>query len=147
MSFIRKDYEFLRDIGIGPRNPGCYVNGSWKAHGPIVSTLNPANNQVPSSSWTIFGMDVSWIELLIELHFRSLCRLRWSCCCMMSLVSLSDRWNLTTLEFRPLVDGWPLCCLVGSLRYRVFGGSEMNEKALWKWNCLEWQNRIRGCRL
>ncbi|KAI4386926.1 hypothetical protein MLD38_004801 [Melastoma candidum] len=46
MSFSRKDYEFLRDIGISPRNPGCFVNGSWKAHGPLVSTLNPANNQV-----------------------------------------------------------------------------------------------------
>ncbi|KAI4381828.1 hypothetical protein MLD38_007865 [Melastoma candidum] len=46
MSFARKDYEFLRDIGISPRNSGCYVNGSWKAHGPLVSTLNPANNQV-----------------------------------------------------------------------------------------------------
>lgn len=41
-----KEYEFLTEIGLGPRNLGGYVNGSWKARGPVVSTVNPANNQV-----------------------------------------------------------------------------------------------------
>ncbi|CAI9114434.1 OLC1v1015159C3 [Oldenlandia corymbosa var. corymbosa] len=45
MSFEKKEYEFLTEIGIGPRNDGCYINGCWKASGPIVPTVNPANNQ------------------------------------------------------------------------------------------------------
>ncbi|XP_010064024.2 aldehyde dehydrogenase family 7 member B4 [Eucalyptus grandis] len=46
MSFAKKGYEFLREIGIGPRNLGCYVNGVWKGRGPVVGTANPASNQV-----------------------------------------------------------------------------------------------------
>ncbi|XP_031399903.1 aldehyde dehydrogenase family 7 member B4 isoform X1 [Punica granatum] len=46
MSFAKKEYEFLTEIGIGPRNLGGYVSGAWKASGPVVSTVNPANNQV-----------------------------------------------------------------------------------------------------
>ncbi|KAK6911847.1 Aldehyde dehydrogenase domain [Dillenia turbinata] len=46
MSFVKKDYEFLKEIGVGPNNLGSYVNGSWKGSGPVVSSLNPANNQV-----------------------------------------------------------------------------------------------------
>lgn len=45
MSFAKKEYEFLKEIEISPRNIGCYVTGKWKAHGPLISTLNPANNQ------------------------------------------------------------------------------------------------------
>lgn len=46
MALAKKEYEFLAEIGLGPLNLGGYVNGSWKAHGPVVSTVNPANNQV-----------------------------------------------------------------------------------------------------
>lgn len=46
MGFGKKEYAFLEEIGLGPRNPGCYVNGSWKGSGPLVSSVNPANNQV-----------------------------------------------------------------------------------------------------
>ncbi|KAM7480626.1 hypothetical protein LguiA_028839 [Lonicera macranthoides] len=45
MGFGKKEYGFLEEIGLGPRNPGCYVNGSWKGSGPLVSSVNPANNQ------------------------------------------------------------------------------------------------------
>ncbi|XP_052183201.1 aldehyde dehydrogenase family 7 member B4 [Diospyros lotus] len=45
MSFAKKEYEFLKEIGIEPRNLGCYVNGSWKGSGPTISSVNPANNQ------------------------------------------------------------------------------------------------------
>ncbi|CAK9179864.1 unnamed protein product [Ilex paraguariensis] len=45
MSFSKKEYEFLKEIGIGPRNLGCYVNGAWKGSGPVVSSVNPAYNQ------------------------------------------------------------------------------------------------------
>lgn len=45
MSFEKKEYEFLKEIGIHPRNLGCYANGAWKGNGPLVSSLNPANNQ------------------------------------------------------------------------------------------------------
>nr|GLL23255.1 aldehyde dehydrogenase family 7 member B4-like isoform X1 [Ipomoea trifida] len=45
MSFAKREYEFLREVGIGPKNLGCYVNGVWKASGPTVYTVNPANNQ------------------------------------------------------------------------------------------------------
>ncbi|XP_043719410.1 aldehyde dehydrogenase family 7 member A1 [Telopea speciosissima] len=45
MGFARKEYEFLRELGLGPRNPGSYVNGKWKGSGPVVSSVNPANNQ------------------------------------------------------------------------------------------------------
>ncbi|THG05832.1 hypothetical protein TEA_009009 [Camellia sinensis var. sinensis] len=46
MSFSKKEYEFLKEIGVGPNNLGCYVNGAWKASGPVVTSINPANNQV-----------------------------------------------------------------------------------------------------
>lgn len=46
MSFGKKEYEFLSEIGIGPRNYGCYINGAWRGSGPVVSSVNPANNQV-----------------------------------------------------------------------------------------------------
>ncbi|KAI7985146.1 Aldehyde dehydrogenase family 7 member B4 [Camellia lanceoleosa] len=45
MSFSKKEYEFLKEIGVGPNNLGCYVNGAWKASGPVVTSINPANNQ------------------------------------------------------------------------------------------------------
>ncbi|XP_010656114.1 aldehyde dehydrogenase family 7 member A1 isoform X2 [Vitis vinifera] len=45
MSFERKEYQFLAEIGVGPANPGCYINGEWKARGPLVSSVNPSNNQ------------------------------------------------------------------------------------------------------
>ncbi|OVA08333.1 Aldehyde dehydrogenase domain [Macleaya cordata] len=45
MGFARKEYEFLKELGLGPRNPGCYVNGAWTGNGPVVTTVNPANNQ------------------------------------------------------------------------------------------------------
>ncbi|KAL8138612.1 hypothetical protein V2J09_004613 [Rumex salicifolius] len=46
MSFAKKEYEFLKELDISAHNLGCYVNGKWKASGPVVSTSNPANNQV-----------------------------------------------------------------------------------------------------
>uniref|UniRef100_A0A2K2BYX9 aldehyde dehydrogenase (NAD(+)) n=1 Tax=Populus trichocarpa TaxID=3694 RepID=A0A2K2BYX9_POPTR len=45
MSFARKEYEFLSEIGLSSRNLGCYVDGTWKANGPVVTSVNPANNQ------------------------------------------------------------------------------------------------------
>lgn len=45
MTFGNKEYEFLSEIGLSSRNLGCYVDGSWKATGPVVSTVNPVNNQ------------------------------------------------------------------------------------------------------
>ncbi|KAH0453832.1 hypothetical protein IEQ34_018156 [Dendrobium chrysotoxum] len=45
MGFLRKEYQFLSEIGLGPRNPGCYLNGSWRGSGPLVASLNPANNE------------------------------------------------------------------------------------------------------
>ncbi|XP_042398165.1 aldehyde dehydrogenase family 7 member A1-like [Zingiber officinale] len=44
--FARKEYEFLSELGLGPRNPGCFVNGAWSGSGPVVASLNPTNNQV-----------------------------------------------------------------------------------------------------
>lgn len=49
MSFEKKEYQFLVDIGVGPTNCGCYINGQWKARGSVVSSLNPSNNQVSRS--------------------------------------------------------------------------------------------------
>ncbi|KAJ7011523.1 aldehyde dehydrogenase family 7 member B4-like [Populus alba x Populus x berolinensis] len=46
MNFARKEYEFLSEIGLSSRNLGCYVDGTWKANGPVVTSLNPANNQL-----------------------------------------------------------------------------------------------------
>lgn len=46
MGFARKEHEFLSEIGLSEFNLGCYVNGTWKARGPVVTSLNPANNQV-----------------------------------------------------------------------------------------------------
>ena len=46
MGFTKKEYEFLAEIGVGPENLGGYVNGKWKASGPVISTVNPSNNQV-----------------------------------------------------------------------------------------------------
>ncbi|KAG0483003.1 hypothetical protein HPP92_011087 [Vanilla planifolia] len=44
--FLRKEYQFLSEIGLGPRNPGCYINGVWRGGGPVVASVNPANNEV-----------------------------------------------------------------------------------------------------
>lgn len=45
MTLAKKEYEFLKEIDIKPRNEGCYVNGKWKANGPVTSTVNPVDNQ------------------------------------------------------------------------------------------------------
>lgn len=45
MGFQKKEHEFLKEIGLGSENLGGYVNGEWKASGPIISTVNPSNNQ------------------------------------------------------------------------------------------------------
>ncbi|KAK9282011.1 hypothetical protein L1049_004922 [Liquidambar formosana] len=45
MSFAKKEYEFLSEIGLSSRNPGCYVSGTWKGSGPVISSFNPAENQ------------------------------------------------------------------------------------------------------
>ncbi|KAL6274376.1 hypothetical protein ACE6H2_025068 [Prunus campanulata] len=45
MGFAKKEYEFLSEIGLGPENPGGFINGKWKASGPVISTVNPSNNQ------------------------------------------------------------------------------------------------------
>nr|CAN71381.1 hypothetical protein VITISV_001496 [Vitis vinifera] len=55
MSFERKEYQFLAEIGVGPANPGCYINGEWKARGPLVSSVNPSNNQVSRFESDRFG--------------------------------------------------------------------------------------------
>jgi aldehyde dehydrogenase family 7 protein A1 len=52
MGFARKEYEFLSEIGLSSRNLGCYVDGTWKANGPVVTSVNPANNQVVTDSFT-----------------------------------------------------------------------------------------------
>ena len=46
MSFYTKEHEFLGEIGLGPTNVGCFMNGMWKASGSEVSSLNPSNKQV-----------------------------------------------------------------------------------------------------
>ncbi|KAK9102428.1 hypothetical protein Sjap_019682 [Stephania japonica] len=45
MGFAR-EHEFLKELGLGPRNPGCFVAGNWRGSGPTVSSVNPANNKV-----------------------------------------------------------------------------------------------------
>lgn len=45
MAFGKRDYEFLKEIGIGPMNFGCYVNGVWQGNGPVVASVNPSDNQ------------------------------------------------------------------------------------------------------
>ncbi|PRQ47033.1 Aldehyde dehydrogenase family 7 member A1 [Rosa chinensis] len=46
MSFgTEKDYEFLEKIGLATENPGGFINGKWKATGPVISTFNPADDQ------------------------------------------------------------------------------------------------------
>jgi hypothetical protein len=44
MGFVKKEYEFLVEIGLGLENLGGYVNGAWKATGLVVSSVNPSNN-------------------------------------------------------------------------------------------------------
>nr|GMD30739.1 probable galactinol--sucrose galactosyltransferase 1 [Ipomoea batatas] len=46
MSFAKREHEFLKEIRIGPGNLGRYAKGAWKASGPTVSTLIPANNEL-----------------------------------------------------------------------------------------------------
>lgn len=57
-AFTKKEYQFLSELGLGPRNPGCYVNGFWKGSGPMVASHNPANNQAcsRSPSFSVSGM-------------------------------------------------------------------------------------------
>ncbi|XP_068663687.1 aldehyde dehydrogenase family 7 member A1 [Aristolochia californica] len=46
MGFARKEHQFLTELGLRPRNPGCFVNGVWRGNGPVVVSSNPANNQI-----------------------------------------------------------------------------------------------------
>lgn len=47
MGSASKEYEFLSEIGLSSsHNLGNYIGGKWLGNGPLVSTLNPANNQV-----------------------------------------------------------------------------------------------------
>ncbi|KAE9453351.1 hypothetical protein C3L33_14732, partial [Rhododendron williamsianum] len=45
MSFAKKEYEFLKEIGLGPHNLGCYASGVWRGNGPVITSINPSNNQ------------------------------------------------------------------------------------------------------
>ncbi|RXH74814.1 hypothetical protein DVH24_029535 [Malus domestica] len=45
MGFAKKEHEFLSAIGLAPENPGGFINGKWKASGPVISTVSPSNNQ------------------------------------------------------------------------------------------------------
>ncbi|KAK9142172.1 hypothetical protein Syun_011572 [Stephania yunnanensis] len=45
MGFAR-EHEFLKELGLGPRNPGCFVAGNWRGSGPTASSVNPANNKI-----------------------------------------------------------------------------------------------------
>ena len=61
MGFEKNEYEFLKEIGLGSENLGGYVNGKWKASGPLTSTVNPSNNQVSPSSLLIFFFFLDFI--------------------------------------------------------------------------------------
>ncbi|CAI9757717.1 unnamed protein product [Fraxinus pennsylvanica] len=43
---MKNEYEFLKEIGLGSQNLGCYINGVWHGNGPVISSVNPANNQI-----------------------------------------------------------------------------------------------------
>lgn len=62
MGFEKKEYEFLKEIGIRPRNLGSFANGVWKGTGPLVSSLNPANNQVLSFLFSDYLLFLSVIS-------------------------------------------------------------------------------------
>lgn len=42
---LSKEHQFLAELGLGPCNPGCYIDGLWRGNGPVVSSSNPANNK------------------------------------------------------------------------------------------------------
>lgn len=46
MGFSKKEYEFLKELGLDSENLGGYINGKWKASGPVISTVNPSDNKV-----------------------------------------------------------------------------------------------------
>lgn len=50
MGSNNREYGFLKEIGLGSENLGGYINGMWKASGPVISTVNPSNNQVKPPS-------------------------------------------------------------------------------------------------
>ncbi|KAG6501080.1 hypothetical protein ZIOFF_040948 [Zingiber officinale] len=64
--FARKEYEFLSELGLGPRNPGCFVNGAWSGSGPVVASLNPTNNQASSFFPSILKVIAEVIEASID---------------------------------------------------------------------------------
>lgn len=39
------DYPFLKDLGLGENNIGCYRDGQWQASGEEILTYNPATNK------------------------------------------------------------------------------------------------------
>nr|BCX99720.1 aldehyde dehydrogenase [Zostera marina] len=46
METVKETTAHLPSLGIGHRNPGCYVNGSWRGSGRLVTSVDPSNNQV-----------------------------------------------------------------------------------------------------
>ena len=81
MGFTKKEFEFLGEIGVGPDNLGGYVDGKWKATGPVVSSVNPSNNQVlPYSSdfrefyfilFYFFIINIAYLKKIIGMDLSS----------------------------------------------------------------------------
>lgn len=63
------EYGFLKEIGLGSENLGGYINGKWKASGPVISTVNPSNNQVDPPS---LSLDMQLLLLFLVFLFRHL---------------------------------------------------------------------------
>ena len=72
MGLVKKEYEFLKEIGLGSSNIGGYINGRWKATGSSINTVNPSNNKVHLmitflfSSWQIFPTNFCLLLFVIN---------------------------------------------------------------------------------
>lgn len=38
-------YPFLKELGIGAENPGCYYGGIWTGSGPSYTAVNPTTGE------------------------------------------------------------------------------------------------------
>ncbi|KAL5200688.1 hypothetical protein ABZP36_021891 [Zizania latifolia] len=49
--FVRREHQFLAELGLASRNHGSFTYGAWGDSGPDVASTNPTNNQASARDY------------------------------------------------------------------------------------------------
>ena len=50
MDLAYDKHPFLKELGITPENSGAYYNGTWTGNGEVLKSINPATEEVVSTT-------------------------------------------------------------------------------------------------